>query len=87
MSEPNFEASEPIGDAISPTFQSPAMAVRKQSFSIYTVMLIIAFVCLLIGTICLWVNINQYGGITENPWKTTEGQPRQVMETFNLFRS
>ncbi len=82
MSEPNFEASEPIGDT---TFQSPAAVVRKQSFSIYTVMLIIALACLLIGTIMLFMNIQEYGGLTDSPWKTTEGKPRQVLEMFNRF--
>ncbi|MDG2014857.1 MAG: hypothetical protein P8J33_15225 [Pirellulaceae bacterium] len=82
MSEPNFEASEPIGDT---TFQSPTAVVRKQDFSIYTVMLIIALACLLIGTIMLFLNIQEYGGLTEEPWKTSDGKPRTVLEIFNRF--
>ena len=83
MSEPNFEASEPVGEPITPSFKSAV--ARKQNFNVYTVMLIISFVCLLIGTLLLFLNLQQYGGVTDWPWRVDEGKPRQVLEMFNRF--
>lgn len=84
MSEPNFEASEPIGEPITPSFKSAV--ARKQNFNIYTVMLIISFFCLLIGTLLLFFELQSYGNLTEWPWKVDEGRPREVLELFGRFR-
>lgn len=84
MSEPTFEASEPTGEPITPSFKTAV--TRKQNFNIYTVMLIISFVCLLIGTVLLWIELRSYGDLTEWPWKVDEGRPREVLEFFGRFR-
>ncbi len=83
MSEPTFEASEPTGDAITPTFKSAV--ARKQNFNIYTVMLIISFFCLMIGTLLLFLELQSYGNLTDWPWKVDEGQPREVLALFGRF--
>ena len=87
MSEPNFEASEPIGEPISPTSFRGAVA-KKQNFNIYTVMLIISFFCLLVGTFLLLQELWAYGDFpSEWPWKTDEGKPKAVfLEAFRQFR-
>jgi hypothetical protein len=85
MSEPTFEASEPVGEPITPSLRSAV--ARKQNFNIYTVMLIISFVCLLIGTLLLFFELRQYGDFpSEWPWKVTEGRPRTVLEILDRFR-
>ncbi len=85
MSEPTFEASEPIGEPITPSFRTAV--ARKQNFNVYTVMLIISFVCLLIGTILLFLELQRgYGNVTDFPWKVNEGKPRAVFELFDRFR-
>ena len=84
MSEPNFEASEPVGEPITPSFRSAV--TRKQNFNIYTVMLIISFFCLLIGTLLLFLELQRYGNLTDTPWKVFEGRPKQVMDILNGFR-
>jgi len=81
MSEPNFEASEPIGEPIAPTLRSAV--TRKQNFNIYTVMLIISFFCLLIGTLFLYMELTKYGDLTDWPWKTDSGRPRQVLNMLS----
>ena len=82
MSEPTFEASEPIGEPITPSFQTAV--TRKQNFNIYSVMLIISFVCLLVGTLLLWLELSKYGAITDSPWNTTEGRPESA--SIDLIR-
>jgi len=74
MSEPNFEASAPSSDPIGATSVS-APVTRKQEFNIYTLMLIIAFVALLIGTFVLFIELNEYGTFPGSPWKTNEAEP------------
>ena len=74
MSEPYFEASEPVGDPIVPTSVGGGVK-RKQQFNVYTVMLIISFFCLLVGTLLLLMEMNNYGDLGEWPWKTEEGRP------------
>ena len=86
MSEPNFEASEPVGEPISPGSFSTAIK-RKQNFNIYTVMLIISFFCLLIGTLLLFFELRAYGDFPSDwPWKTDAGRPREVMLQLMRFR-
>lgn len=75
MSEPLFEASEPINDPIgTSSFGTPVP--RKQGFNIYTSMLIFSFVCLLLGTLLLLFELQSYGDFpSEWPWKTEAGRP------------
>ena len=79
MSEPNFEASAP-SEVIAPTSVEAAQATRKHDFNIYTVMLIIAFVALLIGTLVLFMELNKYGNFPGSfPWKTGDAIPKALM--------
>ena len=84
MSEPNFEASEPVGEPITPSLRTAV--ARKQNSNVYTVMLIISFVCLLIGTLLLFLNLQQYGSVTDFPWKVNEGKPKEVLKITDTFR-
>ncbi len=88
VSQPNFEASAPstqIGQT-----SVAAAATRKQEFNIYTLMLIISFIALLIGTLLLFLELNKYGTFPGTfPWKTTNAIPSTsslVFDVANLFR-
>ncbi|MGI9518675.1 MAG: hypothetical protein ACR2NP_16580 [Pirellulaceae bacterium] len=87
MSEPTFEATAPVDEPIAPTSFRGA-APRKQSFNVYTVMLIISFICLLAGTLLLLRELSNYGGVGESPWKTGDAQPRvsYVVDMAGQFR-
>ena len=74
MSEPTFEASAPVDEPIAPTSFRGA-APRKQTFNVYTVMLIISFICLLVGTLLLLRELGNYGGVGDFPWKTGDARP------------
>lgn len=75
MSEPNFEASEPSAEVFAPTSMERT-PVRKHEFNIYTMMLIISFVCLLIGTLLLLFEVQNYGSFPGGfPWKTNAANP------------
>ena len=52
MSQPNFEPDSPGG-----------VLVPKPKSSIYTVLLIIAFIALLFACIFLYLEISEYGGL------------------------
>ena len=87
MSEPTFEASAPVEEPIAPTSFRGA-APRKQTFNVYTVMLIISFLCLLVGTLLLLRELGNYGGATDFPWKTGEARPSVsfVVDAAGHFR-
>ena len=69
MSEPIFEASEPLQQPMmSPEYQvpmpaQPAAKREKQFLNVYTVMLFISLVALIIGIIALWIQLQIYGGL------------------------
>ena len=75
MSDVNFEAIAPEEDVILEAPQ-PAVAVRKRSLDVYTVMLIISFVCLVVGTLLLWSELGKYNNDGQWPWKTGSATPR-----------
>ncbi len=66
MSQPNSElgdfaggmVEQPAVDATPMVPQEPTY--RKQGFSIYTVMLILSFVCLAAASILLLINVGKY---------------------------
>lgn len=51
MSQPSLESAS-----------VPSVITKKGVLDVYTVMLIIALVCLLMGCIFLWLEIGEYGG-------------------------
>lgn len=53
-SESSYEAAQ------SAPLPEPAIRYRKQGFSIYTVMLILSFVCLLAALIILFIEAGKY---------------------------
>lgn len=71
MSQPNtdmdFDAAD-FGEASFETVDSPAAApaappaprYKKQGFSIYTIMLMLSFLCLLAGLIMMFVEAGKY---------------------------
>ena len=77
MSEQVFEAAAPEEEPI--TSESVRNAVtRKQNFNIYTVMLIISFFCLLLGTLLMLRELQNFGSVSGFPWNTNAATPVQV---------
>lgn len=59
MSQPNFEASP--GQGMPVAMQQPAApVVRKQALNVYTVMLIVAFICMLIASILFYMELSKF---------------------------
>ncbi len=79
MSEASFEAAAPSEEYIEPT-TAVAAPTRKQGMNIYTVMLVISFVCLVIGTIILFVEFSKFG-----TWNTSTAQPKTSMAPVQQF--
>ena len=48
--------------------------VDKPRFNIYTMMLVLSFIALLIGCLCLYGEMSAYSGPTGRPWNTASGQ-------------
>ena len=51
MSQPSFEASP-----------APTVLTKRSAWNVYTVMLLIALVCLLAAALFLYLEIREYGG-------------------------
>ncbi len=77
MSDQVFEASAPEEEPITSASVRNAVT-RKQNFNIFTVMLIIAFFCLLLGTLLMLRELQQFGGVGDFPWRTSGATPTQV---------
>ena len=87
MAQPNFEASAP-STQIGATSMT-GVSTRKHEFNIYTLMLIISFVALVIGTLLLFRELQSYGAFpSTSPWKTSEAIPPVVsmLQSFLTFR-
>ena len=52
MSQPDLSSANP-----------PGVIKQKPKTSIYTMLLLISLICLLLGVIFLWLEVNQYGGL------------------------
>ena len=63
MSQPSL-ASQP---------GSAGVPVQKQKTNIYTMMLILSFVCVVIACLLLWMELRRWGAYPW--WKTDEGKP------------
>jgi hypothetical protein len=50
------------------------VVVDKPRFNIYTMMLVLSFLALLIGCLCLYGEMAAYSGPTGRPWNTASGQ-------------
>jgi len=73
MSDANFEAAAPHqGYSQNPAEALPPVS-PKQSTNVYTVMLVVSFICLVIGTIVLFLEFRKFGS-----WKTDEARPNQA---------
>ncbi|HMO13555.1 MAG TPA: hypothetical protein PKD64_11990 [Pirellulaceae bacterium] len=70
MAEQYFEASAPSESLVEPSVATAVTPTRKQGLNIYTVMLVISFLSLVIGTIILFTEFNQFGG-----WDTSSAIP------------
>jgi hypothetical protein len=62
MSQPDLKAS-PRG-----------VMVDKPRFNIYTMMLVLSFIALLVGCLCLYGEMSAYSGPTGRPWDTRSAQ-------------
>ena len=67
MSQPS--SASPQGGAVVP--------VQKQKTNVYTVMLIIAFVCLVIACLLLALELSRWGAGSK-PWNTSEATVQHV---------
>lgn len=74
MSDQVFEAAAPEESPI-PATGATSQATRKQSFNVYTAMLIVSFFCLLLGTLLMLFELNNFGGVGNFPWNTTGATP------------
>ncbi len=80
MSEPSFEATAPSETTIAQTSMEAAQPTRRHEFNIYTIMLIVAFVALLLGTLILFMELNKYGTFPGSfPWKTGDAIPKAFL--------
>ena len=52
MSQPDLTSANP-----------PGVIKPKPKTSIYTMLLLVSLLCLLLGVIFLWLEVNQYGGL------------------------
>ncbi len=81
MSEVNFEASAPSEEYVQPAIAASNVPVRKQGLNIYTVMLVISFISLVIGTIILFIEFNRFGG-----WDTSSARPSSSVTPHTLVQ-
>lgn len=74
MSTQNYPMDNQQQSAGAPAVEPPK---RKQGFGIYTMMLLVSFVMLTIGSIIMFTTLQRYGSFPGSfPWKTTEAQVR-----------
>ena len=79
MAEQVFEAAAPeAGPITSSSIRN--QVTRKQNFSIYTVMLIVSFGCLLLGTLLMLFELQNFGGVGTFPWNTIGADPTDVSQ-------
>ena len=52
MSQPSFESASP----------APTVLTRRSPWNVFTAMLLVAFICLLLAAIFLYLEIREYGG-------------------------
>jgi hypothetical protein len=71
MSQPSFD---PMGQQ--PSEVSTATATTaKRPLDLYTLMMFIAFVAMLAGTIILFFELSRWGSFSELPWNTASASP------------
>ena len=71
MSQPSFD---PMGQATAESSAAPA-TVAKRPLDLYTLMMLIAFLAMLAGTIILFVELSKWGSFSELPWNTSSATP------------
>jgi hypothetical protein len=52
MSQPSFESASP----------APTVLTRRSAWNVFTAMLLVAFLCLLLAALFLYLEIREYGG-------------------------
>jgi hypothetical protein len=78
MSQQPFQASAPENVPATSLSARNLIASRKQDFNIYTVMLLLSFVFLLVGTVLMVFELNRYEGGLTGAWKTSTATPVNV---------
>ncbi len=71
MSQPNFD---PMGQPPSESSSAPA-PTAKRPLDLYTLLIMIAFFAMLIGTIILFVELGRWGLFQGLPWNTDSANP------------
>lgn len=81
MSQPNLaeQLDETAAVESEPTLEQPQAEIptQKQKTDIYTVMLIVSFICLLLACILLLVELNRWGTFPGRPWDTSSATPKR----------
>ncbi len=75
MSQQQFQASAPENEPATSLSARSLVASRKQDFNIYTVMLLLSFVFLLVGTVLMYLELQSYPGGVTGSWKTSSATP------------
>ncbi len=71
MAQDVFQAAEPVDEPV--VLGERTVVVRKQGFTVYTMMLLLSLVCLLTGTLLMTMNLLSYKATP--PWKTGDATP------------
>ena len=71
MSQPSFD---PMGQPPAEITSTP-IATAKRQLDLYTLMMLIAFLAMLAGTIILFVELSRWGSFSELPWNTASANP------------
>ena len=58
--------------------QAAAQNHRKQDLNVYTVMLVISFVCLVIAIILMVVELGRWGDLGSMPYRTDSARPANL---------
>jgi hypothetical protein len=70
MSQPSFD---PMGQPTGEVSTTPVTV--KRPLDIFTLMILLAAVAMIAGTIILFLELGRWGSFSEMPWNTASAQP------------
>lgn len=71
MSQPSFD---PMSQSPSEGVGAPVTTV-KRPLDLYTLMMLMAAIAMLAGTIILFLELGRWGSFSEMPWNTASARP------------
>jgi hypothetical protein len=72
MSQPSFDPVSSVASEVAAAATSSA----KRPLNIYTLMVLISFICMAAGTILLLIELSNWGTFSDLPWKTDSATPK-----------